>query len=62
MMLTCLECGSANIHEDVARWAAQSLDPTDRGNEGELIEHQCGDCSRSFWLGADTAAPVESKT
>jgi hypothetical protein len=55
MTIKCMECSSSNICEDVARWIAQSLEPTDSGNEGELIEHQCRDCGRSFWLGADTA-------
>ncbi len=51
--MTCVECGSNSIVLDVATWTASSNEPADLGNTGTLIECQCADCSRSFWVGED---------
>lgn len=52
----CPQCGCKDMRECV-EWEATSLDPTDRGNTGKLIEYQCTACSRSVWVGASSRAP-----
>jgi hypothetical protein len=44
----CPRCGGSNIVVAMVPWHAESLE--DKGNTGELEEHQCVDCDgASFW-------------
>lgn len=58
--MKCPQCGSANVHLAVTTWTAQANEDADNV-EDDLPEHQCQDCSLSFWCGVDMAS-IEGET
>jgi len=49
-VVCCPVCRSESVTTDCVRWSATSVD--DPANEVEMAEHECRDCTISFWTGA----------